>query len=98
MSGKRTRVLEVIKHRITHLRADVVCAKYNHACNKVSLSVTLATMYWYKVDFIVHCMEYLSNGSCRVAYHDLSQNCIQISNFHIYSFWFLVNECQFGSL
>lgn len=38
--GKKCRILEVIKHRVTHLRADVVCAKYNNASNKLMLGLS----------------------------------------------------------
>ncbi|XP_063678104.1 uncharacterized protein LOC134814042 isoform X2 [Bolinopsis microptera] len=58
--GKKARVLEVIKHRITHLRADVVCAKYNHACNKLLLGLSTGKV-------VLHCEQQKRNFTTEVA-------------------------------
>ncbi|KAL5252794.1 hypothetical protein ACHWQZ_G015532 [Mnemiopsis leidyi] len=58
--GKKTKVLEVIKHRITHLRADVVCAKYNHASTKLVVGLSTGKV-------LLHCEQQKRNFSTEVA-------------------------------
>ena len=37
-AGEKSRIVELLKHRITHVRADVIAATYNHAGSKVHRS------------------------------------------------------------
>lgn len=58
--GEKSRIVELLKHRITHVRADVIAATYNHAGSKVLLGLDTGKI-------ILHCDNIQRNFSTTVS-------------------------------